>query len=58
MDLNGYTVTMQLRIQEMDASACIHRLYALEGAIFGVPKIELPLDQKTYPKDFYNAHKL
>jgi len=28
-----------LKIQEMDSSACIHRLYSLEGAIQGVLKI-------------------
>jgi len=31
-----------LKIQEIDASACIHRLLALEGAIQGVKKTVLP----------------
>ena len=31
-----------LKIQEIDESACIHRLLALEGAIRGVKKTMLP----------------
>ena len=31
-----------LKIQEIDPSACIHRLLALEGAIQGVKKTDLP----------------
>lgn len=36
-----------LKIQEIDASACIHRLLALEGAIHGVKKTELPQERKA-----------
>ncbi|ENK1242184.1 TfoX/Sxy family protein [Clostridium sporogenes] len=46
-----------LKIQEIDASACIHRLLALEGAIQGVKKTALPQERKAYLKDFYNLHK-
>lgn len=46
-----------LKIQEIDASACIHRLLALEGAIQGVKKTELPQERKADLKDFYNWHK-
>ncbi|WP_186430390.1 TfoX/Sxy family protein [Clostridium sp. BSD9I1] len=46
-----------LKIQEIDASACIHRLLALEGAIHGVKKTELPQERKANLKDFYNWHK-
>lgn len=46
-----------LKIQEIDASACIHRLLALEGAIHGVKKTALPKRRKTDLKDFYNWHK-
>ncbi|MBV7272766.1 TfoX/Sxy family protein [Clostridium sp. PL3] len=46
-----------LKIQEIDASACIHRLLALEGAIHGVKKITLPQERKAELKDFYNWHK-
>lgn len=46
-----------LKIQEIDASACIHRLLALEGAIRGVKKTALPQERKAELKDFYNWHK-
>lgn len=47
-----------LRIQAIDASACIHRLYALEGAIQGIRKSLLPQERKAELKEFYNFHKL
>lgn len=31
-----------LKIKSIDPSACIHRLYALEGAIQGIKKSQLP----------------
>lgn len=43
-----------LYIKEIDDSACIHRLYALEGAIRGVKKCELPSIIKNDLKEFYN----
>lgn len=46
-----------LRIKAIDDSACIHRLYALEGAIRGIRKGDLPADKKAELKAFYNAHK-
>lgn len=46
-----------LKIQEIDESACIHRLYALEGAILGVKKTLLPNERKAELKEFYNWHK-
>ena len=46
-----------LKIQEIDASACIHRLLALEGAIHGVKKTALTQERKAELKDFYNWHK-
>lgn len=46
-----------LKIQERDASACIHRLLALEGAICGVKKTLLPEERKAELKEFYNWHK-
>ncbi|WP_026884530.1 TfoX/Sxy family protein [Clostridium akagii] len=46
-----------LKIQEIDSSACIHRLLALEGAIHAVKKTELPQERKAELKDFYNWHK-
>lgn len=47
-----------LRIQEIDDSACINRLYALEGAIEGIKKTSLSEETKTDLKEFYNLHKI
>lgn len=46
-----------LKIQEIDETACIHRLLALEGAIQGVKKTLLPEDVKADLKEFYQWHK-
>ena len=42
-----------LKIQEIDESACINRLMALEEAIRGVKKTQLPDDIKADLKEFY-----
>lgn len=47
-----------LKIQEIDSTACIHRLLALEGAIQGMKKTLLPETRKAELKDFYNNHKI
>ena len=46
-----------LKIQEIDESACIHRLMALEGAIRGVKKTMLSDEVKADLKLFYQGHK-
>lgn len=46
-----------LKIQEIDESACIHRLLALEGAIQNVKKTVLPDEVKSDLKEFYQWHK-
>lgn len=46
-----------LRIKSIDDSACIHRLYALEGAIRGIKKNQLPKETKNELKEFYNKNK-
>lgn len=46
-----------LKIQEIDESACINRLMALEGAIQGVKKTMLSDEVKADLKDFYQQHK-
>lgn len=46
-----------LKIQEMDESACIQRLMALEGAIEGVKKTMLSEEVKADLKEFYQWHK-
>lgn len=47
-----------LKIQEIDESACIHRLLALEGAIQGVKKTMLSNEVKAELKAFYQEHKI
>lgn len=46
-----------LRIKSIDESACIHRLYSLEGAIRGIRKTQLPEDVKAELKEFYRQMK-
>lgn len=46
-----------LKIQQIDESACIHRLLALEGAVRGVKKAQLPDDAKAELKEFYQWNK-
>ena len=46
-----------LQIQQIDSSACIHRLLALEGAIQGMKKSLLPVDVKKELKEFYHWNK-
>ena len=47
-----------LKIQEIDPSACLHRLLALVGAIQGAKKTELSDAVKADLKAFYQEHKL
>ncbi len=49
--------TAWLRIKAIDPSACLHRLTALEGAIRGIRKTELPADVKADLKAFFDANK-
>jgi DNA transformation protein len=46
-----------LKIKAIDESACINRLYALEGAIQNMKKSDLPSEKKEELKDFYNHFK-
>ena len=46
-----------LKIQEIDESACINRLMALEGAIQGVKKTMLSDEVKADLKEFYQRNK-
>ena len=46
-----------LRIKMIDDSACINRLYGLEGAIQGVKKSELPEEKKQALKEFYEKNR-
>lgn len=42
-----------LSIKSMDSSACINRLYALEGAVLNIRWHYLPQDIKNELKSFY-----
>jgi len=46
-----------LRIKGIDDSACINRLYALEGAIQGIRWHNLAEEVKVELKEFYNNFK-
>lgn len=46
-----------LKIKAIDPSACIHRLYALEGAIQGIKKSQLSAEIKAELRQFYNSFK-
>lgn len=46
-----------LKIKAIDESACINRLYALEGAILNVKKKDLPQEKKDELKEFYQHFK-
>ena len=46
-----------LKIKEIDESACMHRLLALEGAIQGVKKTMLSDEVKADLKQFYQEQK-
>jgi len=47
-----------LMIREIDRSACINRLMALEGALRGIKKTLLPDEVKADLKEFYKANKI
>jgi len=44
-----------LRIRQIDSTACIRMLYALEGAILGIKDTMLPDDTKKDLKEFFNS---
>ena len=46
-----------LKIKAIDSSACIHRLLAMEGAIRGIKKTQLPEETKAELREFYYAAK-
>lgn len=46
-----------LKIRELDESACLSRLMALEGAIQNIRWHDLSEDDKRNLRDFYNMHK-
>ena len=47
-----------MQIREIDKSACINLLMALECAIRGIKKTLLPDEVKADVKEFYKANKI
>jgi len=54
---NAGTKQAWLDIKAIDPSACIHRLLALEGAIRGIKKSDLPEETKADLREFYKNFK-
>lgn len=46
-----------LRLQAFDPGACLHLLYALDGAVSGVKKQDLPPERKQALLQFYKRVK-
>ena len=46
-----------LKLQAIHPGARLHQLYALEGAVQGIPEKELDPARRQELKDFLNAHK-
>lgn len=46
-----------LRLRGIDPSACLHKLLALEGAVRGVRKNELPAAVKNELRAFFEAYR-
>jgi DNA transformation protein and related proteins len=46
-----------LRLQAYDPGACLHLLYALDGAVSGVRKKDLPPERKQALLQFYKSVK-
>ena len=53
----GIETPAWLKLQAIDPGVCLHQLYALEGAVQGIPKKELDPARRQELKDFLNAHK-
>lgn len=47
-----------LKIKEVDDSACLNRLMALEGAIQNIRWHDLSQDDKDNLREFYNSQKI
>ena len=68
LEYAGITTAAQLRqlgsrqawlcIQKKDPSACLHRLYALEGAVKGIRKQELDPQTTADLQAFFQEHRL
>lgn len=43
-----------LRLRAYDESSCLHKLTAIEGAVRGIPKKEIPPERKAELKTFFD----
>lgn len=46
-----------LKMQTIDPGVCLHQLYALEGAVQGIPKAQLDAARKEELKAFMKANQ-
>lgn len=46
-----------LKVQTIDPGVCLHMLYALEGAVQGIPKSKLDEGRKQELRDFLKANQ-
>lgn len=46
-----------LAMQTIDPGVCLHQLYALEGAVQGIPKAQISAARKQELKAFAAAHR-
>ena len=46
-----------LRVKAIDPGACLHMLYALEGAVQGIPKKDIDPERKAELKAIFDAEK-
>ena len=46
-----------LKVQTIDSGVCLHMLYALEGAVQGIPKAHLSDARKQELRDFMKTHQ-
>jgi len=44
-----------LRVKSVEPDACLHRLYALEGAVQNIRKSDLSGEKKVELKEFFNS---
>ena len=56
--INIGSIEAWLKIKEVDDSACLNRLMALEGAIQNIRWHDLSENDKKNLKDFYNGQKI
>lgn len=45
-----------LKMKVVDSGVCLHQLYALEGAILGVPTTMISPERKEELRQFYRTH--